>query len=427
MQVGPDQVADRADVTGQPGMPDRGVDLAALREPPVGPVVQHRDHRRLAVLQLREQCLPQQRVVPVLLVLTVHRDDRQGTVAQVPQHHPGSGGVADRVAQRAGQFGEDRGAGEESQGGLVDPGQHLGPQVVRHQAIAAGRGQPGAIGKSPGGDAGERQHRRPPFADLDQRLGGFRRRQVPPRGGQRSQRLIGIESHFRGGDLENAVSGTQPAQPDRDGAPRGDHQLRSRGHTGAQGVDHPTRSGVGDQLGIVQDQHERRRRGGQRIVRRSRRSGGRGRQGCPVRRPPAQRGDRLVQVAAQLLSVVVGVVDGQPGERALVGGGPLGEHRRLAVPGRRVEHDDREHRRTHQLIDQGGPPHHAVHGGRGGEPGRRRPGVERCDPAHHRVRIAPGQDGGCRRGGGRDTPGGCRHRGSRCRRRYCSGCSSDRC
>ncbi len=115
------------------------------------------------------------------------------------------------------------------------------------------------------------------------------------------------------------------------------------------------------QVHVIQHQHHRHgHRGERRPQPRHDRAGHRSWPARPARRTPARpTGCTAIQrcrhVAEQDLRVVVPLVDRHPGERPAVTRGPLRQQRRLPVPRRRDDRDDRSGVLPRQAVDQGRP------------------------------------------------------------------------
>ncbi len=164
--------------------------------------------------------------------------------------------------------------------------------------------------------------------------------------GLREQRPgLGIcEGELRGADLEQVASRTEACERERRLAATGQHEQRPARDVQRKCVHGVERLGIRERVDVVEDEDRRD------TQRRDRRPEARDRgrpervssRRNPTEHAPVERLDgvqRRRDIAEEHDGVVVGLVEGDPGERPGVFGSPLREERRLAVP-RGCDHAD---------------------------------------------------------------------------------------
>ena len=228
-------------------------------------------------------------------------------------------------------------------------GQDLGAQVVHDVAVAGleAGDERSRVGLAPQRQPGQVEPGRPALGPLPQPLGLV--------GGQLqahrlTQQLVGLgagEAELGDAQLDQLAAGPQAGQGQGRVDPGGHHQV----HVGRQVLDEEPEAGmahpVGDQVVVVQHQHQVGLAGGE-LVEQLRQDHlgedvGRARALEQGERALAEPGldhpERLDDIGPEPHRVVVAVVQRQPGDPpgAVVGPPPLGQQGRLARPGRGVD------------------------------------------------------------------------------------------
>ena len=153
------------------------------------------------------------------------------------------------------------------------------------------------------------------------------------------------QCELRRADLEQAPGGALPGERQRRRGPPAQAELRTRRQLLQQHADELPAGLVGDEVGVIHDEDERRRGTDGGGKRREDAGGHRG------RRQPQPVGHRRIdvddaaegghEVAQKGQGVVVGSIRLEPGERTLVGLGPLRKGDGLAEPAGSRDHDER--------------------------------------------------------------------------------------
>ena len=327
---------------------DRFREQAFPAEPAAGPPVEG-GHRLGAGLagQPGAQHVGEQVVVAVPDPLVVQRHQEQVGPLQLLQDRlavPGGGGQQ-RIAQRGAQPVEHAGGQQKASGRGRPAVQHLGRQVVGHQAVPAGEGghERRRVGPVAQRQPGQLEPGRPALGALDQRR-HLRVGQAQPHAtAQERGRLLDAESQVGGAQLGELVAGTEARQGQRRVLTAGDHQVQRRWQVVEQEGDRGMDVRSLHQVVVVQDQQTGGGQGGQVVDQagdhnlRWRRLRG----VEPGHRPaPTGRSDRLQggdQVAEEPAGVLVALVEGEPGGRAVQLGEPGRQQAGLAGTGRRRE------------------------------------------------------------------------------------------
>ena len=209
----------------------------------------------LTALQLGPEQLPEQVVVAVPAVVPVQRHQQEVRPLQRLQHPARPAGVQDGVAQRPAQAVQYRRAGEERHQLRGEPGQQLLAEVVGHEAVVAGEGEPG-VGLGAARLQGQRrqvQPDRPPLGAADQ-LGHLRPGRGDPGPLQQGTGLEPVHGQLAGPELQHPVLGGLQGRRQRRPEPGGQRQPRARREVQGDLGDLVQAPPVGEQLDVVQDQ-----------------------------------------------------------------------------------------------------------------------------------------------------------------------------
>ena len=241
------------------------------------------------------------------------------------------------------------------------PVQELGTKVVADEPVVTGDREPGfgAGAAGPHRQRGEVEAGGPALGASDEAVDLARAGVHACAAEQRSRLLVG-HGEVVGADLDDGAVRAESGRRQRHRVPGGDGKPGSGRKGQRQLGDHVDALGVGDRLGVVENQRHwlahRRDRGCQQRDDRDRRAGEGQRsqhRGCD-RLDPVQ-GRR--EVGQQNGRIIVAVVGRDPGDPRLPALGPLRQQCRLAVAGRR---DNGDHSRCFdgvQPVDQRGPGH----------------------------------------------------------------------
>ena len=262
---------------------------------------------------------------------------------------PAADAGVSRVVAVAGQQGvaQRRAQPVEHAGGQQEPSQrqrqlidHLGRQVVGHQPVAAGegrheRGRVGAVAQRQGGQL---QAGRPALGARHQRRHLPLRQAQPHARVQELGGLLGSEAQVGGAHLGQLAAGAQARQRQRRILAGGEHQVDRRRQMLEQEGDGGVDGRGAHQVVVVQHQQARLGQGGQ-VVDQAGEDGlgrRRGRRGVQPgqRRAATGGGDRLEggdQVAENLVSVLVALVEREPGDR-VADAGQTRSASRLVLP-----------------------------------------------------------------------------------------------
>ena len=327
--VGPQQIAGEPDVSRGRGMADRRIDVAVVGVPVARAPVELRLELGLAPAQLRAQHLGQEPVVAVPLVGAIQGDDQGVGPREVPQPLGRARLQQHGVAQRPREPVEHRRALQE--GDLL--GRELGQQavghVVGHDAIVAAepRDRGGGVRLIAQRHGGEIEPGRPTLRAAHERV-DVRSGQVGPGEPEQRGRLAPGHDEVARRQLEHLAMRPQAPEGQRRLASRGQHELRARRRIldeRRKDVDRPARA---QDLDVVQDEDEIAAATGQWI-----------------------RGARHGR--AKVLGIVIGAMQGDPRERALIVLRPLQQRGRLAIAGRRHQEGEGH------VVDLRQPPHEA--------------------------------------------------------------------
>jgi hypothetical protein len=210
------------------------------------------------------------------------------------------------------------------------------------------------------GQRGQVQPDRPAFGPCEQFVD---RGVVKPHAGtlQQGAGLLVVHGEVLDPELQHPALGAQQRHRQRQRGSGGQQQLRPGGQLGGQ-LGHQVQGLlVAEQFDMVKDQghwlghgRHRGRQPGHRVHDRGARPGQPANDSGVDRLDPIQ-GDG--QVGQQQRRIIVALVDSDPGHRARLAFGPLGQQGRLAVPGGRDRTDHRHRIRGEQPIHQQGPEH----------------------------------------------------------------------
>ena len=267
--------------------------------------------------------------------------------------------LEDRIAQRAGQLDQDRGARQERDVLRVDVGQVLGPDVVGDEpvvAVEASRLGARAVAEREGRQV---EPGRPALGPVIQ-LGDGACVDVHTCVADDNGCLAVRHGEIVPAELEERPLRAQPgqAQPRR-AAPR-EHERRSGGQVGDEGRHRLDAGSRAEQVDVVQDEHDRTE-GGERSRQRA-------------AAPAARQVEGPGEARRQSVRVVVALIECEPRKRTLVPHRPLREQRRLAVARRGHEHDDGRARRGAQPVHE-----RCANDGAAADRGNRQLRVERFD------------------------------------------------
>ena len=278
-------------------------------------------------------------------------------------------------------------SGQEPQVVAIERALELAAQVRRDVAVRARHGgDPAVGGPAAQRERGEVHAGRPALGPREQRpdlvVG-----QAVTGGGRERGGLVLVEREPVGTDLEQRALGAEPGQRDvglraggeRDAEPRRqvveDHRERVEAGAVHQPVDV-----IEDQearlRGMVEARQQARHRRGEHAI--ARRVGH-----DPLVPEPVDAGQRGREVGDEDGRVVVGLVEGQPRDRAPLPGRPLREHGGLAVPGRRDERHDRGLRARHERRDDPAAVDDALAGNDGFQLRLEQVGQDRLGGRHH--------------------------------------------
>ena len=318
--------------------------------------------------QLGVQGLGEEMVVAVPLPHLIERDHENVLPLEQVDDLRGIIPPGHRVAQRGAEPVQDRGPGEE----LADPGgqlaEYLLGQEVGDEPVVPGEfaHEVGGCGLPAQGERGQLDAGWPAFGPLNQ-AGQVGLAQLDtghgpgePGGVRRA------EPQLRHPDLDQVTSRPEPGQRQRWIGPADHHQQQGRREVCQQGRDLLVARWLADQLVVIEHQHDLPRERGQRVDQHRQHGASQVGGGHAQRLPdvlaveagagPVQRGH---QMPAQPGRVVVARIEGQPGERPVLGraGPPLGHQGGLAEPGRRTDQHQLGGTGRHQPLDQRVPWH----------------------------------------------------------------------
>ena len=351
---GIDQAGERLRLTGGVRVADRRLRVPVGDAPLHRAAVEDRHHLRLAPLELVAQQLAEQVVIAVPLAPPVERHDEAVRPRERLERARRPRRLQDGVAEPAAHALEDGGVLQEPRLGRREPREELEAEVLGHEAVVAreargaGRGRPSRLQ----GQRREVQAGGPALGPLGQ----LARVEPGVHGGQHGFGLLLVQPQLRHADLLHQPPRPPARQRERGLLPARDRELRARREVADQPREPVQAGGIGHGMEVVEHEH-------QRPLERS--------QGVPDARDPlrparaSRPGKRLEDIGRQRLDpvqrsrdvaqehhgVVVGGVERDPRERTRIGLGPVGQQRRLAVPGGRDHGHDRRARRP-QPLDQ---------------------------------------------------------------------------
>jgi hypothetical protein len=348
-QCSVDQRARQGQVAGRRGVVDRLRGVALLAVPGACPQVKLRRQLGLHAAELVAQQLAEQVVTAVPAPLGVERHEEQARPFEPVEHPRRPLSARDRVAERAGQPFQHRGAQQELAHLVGLAVQHLEAEVVDHRPVVAGeRGDEVVrVLASPQGERSEAQSGCPALRALLEAGQVGRVERKPEHVAEEGAGLVVCEAQVAGPHLDQLAARSHPAQRERRlgpvrrarsarsaaGARAGRRQPRECSGCGARGsrrAQHERPLELG-QLVDQGRQHHAREAGGTREVAQ--------RRGADLGLHRPQRGDHLLE---QLDRVVVARIEGQPGERPLLlrRRPPLAQERGLTRPGGRQQEND---------------------------------------------------------------------------------------
>ena len=216
------------------------------------------DHLRLALHQFGVQHVAEQVVVPVPNPDPVERDHEQVGPLHPVQYPAGSLASHDDIAQRSRKSIEDRGASQERHVPARHSIEELGPQIVTHEPVGAGEGEPDIGVQAAGihGEGREVQTGGPTLGALDQVLHGLRG-EVDPRFAQQPTCLRDVHSEIVGPDLDDAAFGAKPRDRHRYLVPGAHRHLRTTRQPQGQFRDHVPAFGVRERFDLIEHQRNR--------------------------------------------------------------------------------------------------------------------------------------------------------------------------
>ena len=346
-RVRPDQVARALAVARRDRVFDRAVDVIVLGVPAARALVQRGLQMTSAAVELGLQHLLEQGVVPVLLVAPVERHQQHVRTRQALERLGRALALEDRVAQGPEEPVEQRGPGEEVELAGRQSLEERVAHVVGHEPVVAVELLERAVEVVLGAERQRRQvePRGPALGALDEPL-DRRPVEVQPCLLEQVGRLGGGHHQLARRDLPQAMLRAQAPERHLRLLPRGDRQGRARVEAAGELGQRGERLGVVQGVEVVEHDHERALALAQRVA-------DPGHDDLPeVRAGREQRREDRVVERLDLVDcggdrteqedrVVIALVQGDPGEGALVGVLPLGEEGRLAVPGGRRDEDHR--------------------------------------------------------------------------------------
>ena len=276
--------------------------------------------------------------------------------------------------------------------------EHLGAEVVDDVPVVARELADELLGvggsATPEGERGEVEACRPALGAFLEPSDGVVPQPEPVQVVQQRLRVLDREAEVRGVDLDELAPGPESRERQRGRRPRRDRELQHAGEVVDEGGDALLDLRVGDQVVVVEDQHDPVLRRGQLVAERRedvlddvdprRFEGGQGGRA----RVGVLGAQRLDEVGPEAHRVVVAAVEGQPGEAAGLGFGgvPLGQQGRLPPPGRCADHGELP-RRARAEGEQPGPGHltavdRRLH--------LRRQHAPRPLPHHHAITLSAG-------------------------------------
>jgi hypothetical protein len=188
-----------------PGVVDGAVHLAPRR----GPAVERRDELGLAPSELGAKRLAEEMVVSVPTAVPVERNDEQRRLLECLEPRRGIPHPAhDDVAQRSAHRLEDRRSGQEADVGVIELGEVLEPEVVRHEPVLAGELGHGAAMFRPVAEdePGEMQAGRPSLRALPE-LRGVRLVELRTDDAEEQLRVAPAERQLPDAHLEHLALG----------------------------------------------------------------------------------------------------------------------------------------------------------------------------------------------------------------------------
>ncbi len=336
-------------------MAKRRLRIPVLLEPIGGSPVELGGELGLVLRQLPPEQVPEQRVVAVCLAVAIEWADEQMQPLEPGEHPPGALAPQHGIAHRSGQLLEHRCAPEERQEVGLQRLEELGAKVLGQEAIVATRDWgtgtggfqllPGEYAQpEPGGPA------LAPCEELRSVLVRKLRIQLAQErlgfaGGQRQL----VDRH-----LEQSSAGPQAGNRQAGWPARRDRERRARGNVLREGGDRLSRAARVEQVGVVQDEHERPGR---------RQPGRERRQVHSARRLRVEPIEGRGELCEQDGGVVVAFAEREPRERPAIALGPLRQERRFSVAGGSHEGDDGGRCRA-EAVDERGSRHRPRRRGR---------------------------------------------------------------
>ena len=303
----------------------------------------------LAAAQLGQEHLRDQAVIAVPLAVPVQRHDEQAASGGLGQPAGGAAAAEHVVAQRAAHLLERGGAQQEPHGLRRLVGEQLVPEVVDDERVVAGQpaGRFDRVRRGPDRERGQVHPGRPALGAPEQGPQGVVGAADSRPDEDRPGLLLGERQLVRT-ELDAPVLAAQPAEAERQPGP--DRDVEPGRQPRRERADEVHRLDVAQLMDVVEYQHARPRPAPQRREQ----VGQRGDMPRPVpdrQRLEHRRVERLDplqrhgDVTGQAHRIAVRLVERDPGEPPAVRGRPLAQRRRLPVPGRRGEQDERDVRR----------------------------------------------------------------------------------
>jgi hypothetical protein len=190
--------------------------------------VKDRDQPKFVPVQLGTQEIAEQVVVAVPLTSSIERDEQEVGLLQRLEDVLRSARAQHRVAERARQAVEHRGARQERHCARCEAGEELGPQVVAEQAVVTAQRERRAdhLPGVPRGHGSQIQADRPALGLLHE-VAELGISDLHARTVEEQPRLSIIHRQLGDADLGNVAPRTQQCRRERRRAAGGDDQLRS--------------------------------------------------------------------------------------------------------------------------------------------------------------------------------------------------------
>ena len=307
--------------------------------------MQHGRRRGWPARELHLEQVRQQRVVAVHLAPIVERGDEHVRPFERRQPLRRPGLLGQRVGERAGDGVDDGRREHEAEGVRLEGSQDLLGEVVEDMAVrtAEGGDELVTVLGGPHRQVGEIQAGGPPVGPLVERGHALGRQPETQRRVHQRGRLVGRELQVGRAEFHQLLSGPEPGDRQRRIGARRDGELDGRRAELDQAHDRLVAFVGVDDVVVVEDEHH----------------AGRGRlqlgeeRGCGIgfageRSEPAgglltagREPERRADVRPEHGRVVVLPIDRDPGERAGIDVGPVGQQRGLAEPGRRNHQGER--------------------------------------------------------------------------------------